>query len=122
MQKFAHIMQPNLDSNVIYPQSSGLSLGLKIVLDTSHYVIERNNEMYKPVPPFKLALHDPKMPADLRRAGVEVEPGYKSTFLITPSIVESSSEIRSMDQASRGCKFEEENENRHQSCKSEKSP
>ena len=29
-------------------------------------------------------MHDPLAPADLRSEGVEVEPGYISTILITP--------------------------------------
>ena len=33
---------------------------------------------------FQVSIHDPLTPADLRSEGVEVEPGYVSTILITP--------------------------------------
>ena len=32
----------------------------------------------------QVSIHDPLTPADLRSEGVEIEPGYVSTILITP--------------------------------------
>ena len=32
----------------------------------------------------QVSIHDPLTPADLRNEGIEVEPGYISTILMTP--------------------------------------
>ena len=43
--------------------------------------------------------------ADLRAAGVDVEVGYISTFLITPSQVVTSKDARGMTEEQRQCRF-----------------
>ena len=42
---------------------------------------------------------------DLRRSGVEVEPGYISTFLITPSQIVTSSSAKGLGEEDRKCRF-----------------
>ena len=59
--------------------------------------------------PFKIAIHDPTEIADLRQTGVEIEPGYTSTFLITPSQIVTSSSAKDLTEEQRQCRFDLEN-------------
>ncbi len=66
------------------------------------------NSDIKPYKPFKVSIHDPLTIADLRSTGVEVEPGYLSTFLITPSQIVTSPTVMGLEESRRGCRFKDE--------------
>ena len=59
----------------------------------------------KTLPSFKIAIHDPMSAGDLRRSGVEVEPGYVTTFLITPSQIVTSSNVKGLNEDQRQCRY-----------------
>ena len=59
--------------------------------------------------PFKIAIHDPTEIADLRQTGAEIEPGYTSTFLITPSQIVTSLSAKDLTEEQRQCRFDLEN-------------
>ena len=46
--------------------------------------------------------------ADLRSTGVDIEAGYISTFLITPSQKVTSPEVKSLPMNKRNCSFPSE--------------
>ena len=69
----------------------------------------KNNDV-KPYKPFKVSIHDPLTIADLRSTGVEVEPGYLSTFLITPSQIVTSQTVMALKEERRECRFKKEHE------------
>ena len=72
------------------------------------YKLSRYMKDEKTLPPFKIAIHDPMATADLRGSGVEVEPGYVTTFLITPSQIVSSSNLKVLNEEQRQCRFHSE--------------
>ena len=41
---------------------------------------------------FQLMVHDPDIPAQLRREGIEVSFGYETTILITPRVIETTAD------------------------------
>lgn len=81
-------------------------------------MVLKNSDMYKDShrtgirtwPSFKIAIHDPMSTADLRRSGVEVEPGLVTTFLITPSQIVTSSSLKVLNEQQRQCRFHFESE------------
>ncbi len=98
--------------DIIYPATSGSSYGLSFALQLNKYqdAAKDDASRAKIVPMFKVAIHDPQKPADLRSEGVMIEPGYTSTFLITPSQVFTSDNVKKLEVDKRKCKFHSENE------------
>ena len=60
---------------------------------------------------FKINIHDPSSVADLRTAGINVIPGYETTFLITPSKIVTSEDVRDLPFYKRNCLFQDEADN-----------
>ena len=60
---------------------------------------------------FKINIHDPFSAADLRTAGINVIPGYETTFLITPSKIVTSEDVRDLPFYKRKCLFQDEADN-----------
>ena len=71
-------------------------------------VSEQKNGGFKAIPPFRISIHDPMSIADLRSTGVDIEAGYISTFLITPSQKVTSPEVKSLPMNKRNCSFPSE--------------
>ena len=88
-----------------FSQTSGPDYGLYVVLQNSKMYEESQSDGVRTFPPFKIAIHDPMSIADLRRSGVEVEPGYISTFLITPSQIVTSWSAKDLPEKDRQCRF-----------------
>ena len=86
-------------------QTSGPDYGLYVVLQSSKIYEDSQQTGVRTFPPFKVAIHDPMSIGDLRRSGVEVEPGYISTFLITPSQIVTSSSAKGLAEERRQCRF-----------------
>ena len=63
---------------------------------------------FVPIEPFRISIHDPLSIADLRSSGVDVEVGYVSTFLITPSQIVTSPTAKNLPKEKRKCLFQEE--------------
>ena len=112
-------MYPNADrtqkSDYVYPETSGPAYGLNMVLKLNDYmnVLEKSGNRGSSLIKsrvFKVAIHDPAMPADLRSGGIEIEPGYLSTFLITPSQQLTLDPVKELEENRRNCKFRSENE------------
>ena len=59
----------------------------------------------------KISIHDPFSAADLRTAGINVIPGYETTFLITPSQIVTSEEVKDLPFYRRNCLFQDEADN-----------
>ena len=76
-----------------------------MVLQNSRIYEDSQQTDVRTFPPFKIAIHDPMSIGDLRRSGVEVEPGYISTFLITPSQIVTSSSAKDLEEEQRQCRF-----------------
>ncbi len=75
--------------DIIHPTTSGAFYGLSVVLQLNKYEDElRGTEFGKILPAFRVSIHDPHKPADMRSEAIKVEPGYSSTFLITPNQVD----------------------------------
>ena len=66
---------------------------------------DRQQDNVRSFPPFKITIHDPMSIGDLRRSGVELEPGYIFTFLITPSQIVTSRSAKDLPQKDRQCQF-----------------
>ena len=60
---------------------------------------------YKSTLPFQISIHDPMNVADLQGKMVEVEPGYITTFLITPLQIVTSANARGLSINKRKCMF-----------------
>ena len=60
--------------------------------------------------PFRVSVHDPLMVADLIGTGVDIKPGYTSTFIITPSQSITNRNTKHLPQGKRKCQFKDENE------------
>ena len=117
--------QGNMDSNqalffnnkkyVQYPKSSGKNYQLQIVIDANSEEVERFEKEIlksKKMPrPFLLSAHDPSSPANLRAEGIEVAPGYETTILITPRLLETTENAKTtLDSNERRCKTKQENQ------------
>ena len=63
---------------------------------------------FKETLPIKVSIHDPMSIADLRSSGVEVQPGYVSTFLISPSQIVTSEAAKNLPISKRNCLFQHE--------------
>ena len=63
---------------------------------------------FKPISQFRISIHDPLSIADLLSSGVDVEPGYVSTFLITPSQIVTSPNAKAVSKDRRNCLFQGE--------------
>ena len=91
-QRFYELMHPEpLEDlpDIIHPTTSGAFYGLSVVLQLNKYEDElRGTEFGKILPAFRVSIHDPHKPADMRSEAIKVEPGYSSTFLITPNQVD----------------------------------
>ena len=112
---FYKIMAPEYNANVtdyLYPLTSGPAYGLTIVLQLNKYqeFAAQSDRSIEKAPKFKVAIHNPAMPADLRSGGVEVEAGYLSTFLITSSQLLTSEGVKGLEQSRRKCRFPSESE------------
>jgi len=70
--------------------------------------VARDDSNREEFPKFRIALHDPMMPPDLRSMGVDVKPGYLSTFLITPSDIMTSDSLKGIAPDRRKCRHKEE--------------
>ncbi len=114
-QRFYQLMSPffqdSEEQDIRYPRSSGSFYGLQVVLHLNQYEeAARTANRRHVVPAFRVTLHDPHKPADLRSEGIEVKPGYASTFLVTPSQVVTSDSVGDLDLERRQCKFHYESD------------
>ena len=57
---------------------------------------------------FKINIHDPFSAADLGNSGIDVEAGYVTTFLITPSQIATSEDFKDLPFYRRKCLFHDE--------------
>ena len=57
---------------------------------------------------FKINIHDPFSAADLGNSGIDVEAGYVTTFLITPSQIVTSDDVKDLPFYRRKCLFHDE--------------
>lgn len=80
-----------------------------MVLRSSKVYEESKKIVVKTFSPFKIGIHDPTEIADLRQTGIEIEPGYTSTFLITPSQIVTSLSPKGLMEEQRQCRFDLEN-------------
>ena len=62
----------------------------------------------KGVHTFKINIHDPMSSADLRGSGINVMAGYETTFLISPSQIAATDEVKSLPFYKRNCLFPDE--------------
>ncbi len=112
-QKFYHHMHPVLEGDkpdIYFAKTSGSLHGLSVVLQLNKYEeAVQGTTRLKSGTSFRVTLHDPYKPADLRSEGVSIKPGYASTFLITPSQVVTSDSVGRLDLDKRNCKFHSEN-------------
>ena len=53
-------------------------------------------------------MHDPFSAADLRTSGIHVKAGYETTFLITPSQIVATDEVKGLAPHRRKCTFDDE--------------
>ncbi|TRY68635.1 hypothetical protein TCAL_08884 [Tigriopus californicus] len=112
---FYEVMHPDERTNwstIAYPETSGRDYGLKLTLELNEFltVAQTVRNQGKSFPVFKVAIHDPATPADLRSAGIEIEPGYLSTFLITPSQTTLFRSAKELDPGQRECRLKTETE------------
>lgn len=116
-QLFYDIMFPYQSSEnngVILPETSGPAYGLNLFLMMNEYADIANGPAGRGDQSskfFKVAIHDPMMPANLRSEGVEIEAGYLSTFLITPSEITITDAVKGLEQFRRKCRFRSETQN-----------
>jgi hypothetical protein len=94
---------------VVFPKTSGPAYALTAVLQGIR-IFEPNpaKEDIKPYNTFKVSIHDPLSIADLRSSGVDVEVGYVSTFLISPSQIVTSPNAQGISEERRQCRFQHE--------------
>ena len=87
---------------------------LKIVIDANDeevQMFEKNDDFREKPKPFILTVHDPSSPASLRSEGIEVDPGYETTVLITPRVLETTGNAKtSLSSLDRKCKTKLENQ------------
>ena len=57
---------------------------------------------------FQLNIHNPFSSADLRSSGIDVKAGYETTFLITPSQIVATDEVKDLAPHKRNCTFHDE--------------
>ncbi len=110
-QVFYKIMHPFLNEDepdTHYPETAGPVHGLNLIVQLNKYDKDVFHDNVKTFPTIRVTLHDPNKPADLRGAGIDIRPGYHSTFLIAPSRVQTSLDIKSIDLDRRTCKFSDE--------------
>eukprot|EP00095_Tigriopus_kingsejongensis_P009175 maker-scaffold145_size311916-snap-gene-1.10 protein:Tk09175 transcript:maker-scaffold145_size311916-snap-gene-1.10-mRNA-1 annotation:"GE16304" len=95
---------------IAIPETSGKDYGLSMTLQLNDYLAtaEKVLKQGRVFPVFKVAIHDPNTPADLRSGGIEIEPGYLSTFLITPSETATSEAVKELEPTRRECRFKSE--------------
>ena len=62
----------------------------------------------EPILPIKISIHDPFSVADLRTSAVTLKNGFETTFFITPTKVDSSSNLKEVPVDKRNCWFEDE--------------
>ncbi len=111
---FFSTMYPQLGKDgekVRYPKAIGPKYGLAVSVQPSIYnerSLNRKGKKPLELTAIRVAIHDPDHPADLRGAGIEVEPGFLTTFLLTPSQTKTSVAAKGLDPAQRGCRFKEE--------------
>ena len=110
---FHGTMHPFLDrkyaTDLHFPKMTGPQHGLNIIVQLNKYEREVFQDNAKSFPTFRVAIHDPYAPADLRGTGIDIRPGHISTFLITPSQVKTSSAIEGLSMERRKCRFLSEN-------------
>ena len=69
----------------------------------------RNYEKDSNVPTvFQINIHDAFSAADLGNSGIDVEAGYETTFLITPSEIVTSDDFKDLPFYRRKCLFHDE--------------
>ena len=111
-RKFYHLMHPVPGGraelpDVTYPRTSGTLRGLSLVLQPSKYekAFRSATKRIQHPSKFRITLHDPDQPADLRSEAVDIRPGYSSTFLVLPRQVVTSESVGGLDLEKRRCKF-----------------
>ena len=57
---------------------------------------------------FQLNIHNPFSTADLRSSGIDIKAGYETTFLITPSQIVDTNEVKDLAPHRRNCLFVDE--------------
>ena len=73
-------------------------------------IYDSRKKRYKSYNPFRISIHDPMSVADLNQ-GANVEPGYITTFLITPSQIVTSASAKDLPIEKRQCLFRNEYNN-----------
>ena len=63
---------------------------------------------YEPNIPIRVAVHDPMSVADMIGTGFDVNTGYVSTILITPSQIVTSEHTKHLSRKERQCQFRDE--------------
>ena len=61
---------------------------------------------------FEIKIHDPFSVADVRTS-VNVKAGYETTFVITPSQIVASNDVKDMAPSRRNCSFDDETDKLH---------
>ena len=57
---------------------------------------------------FQINIHDPFSAADLITSGIDIKAGYETTFLITPSQIVATDEVKDLAPYRRKCTFSDE--------------
>ncbi len=108
---FSDTMFPQLKeegNRLLYPSSTGSKYGLTFSVQQNRKKLCLFNTCSENEFKVRLDIHDPAAPGDPRGSGFEVEAGYLTTFLITPSQLSMSSDAEKLDVQSRNCKFKHE--------------
>ncbi len=106
---FDTMFPASTNDQVYYPEAIGVDYGLFFTVQLSRFEKEALQNNKRIFPKVRLAIHDPKVPADLRGSGIDVQPGYVTTFFVTPNKVKSSDDMKAIEVERRGCMFDFEN-------------
>ena len=58
----------------------------------------------KAVSEFTIAIHDPRVAADLRGEGIKVKTGYETTITVTPKVLYTTDSAQKMSFKDRKCR------------------
>ncbi len=112
---FYRTMHPFFDEegpDILFPKENGSPKRLSVMIQPNKYAIKEADRMIQEMllPAFRIVLHDPRKPADLRTSGINVQPGYRTQISVTPSQLETSDDVKQLPIGRRNCKFNDESE------------
>ena len=93
------------NSKLYFPKKGGPTTGIKFAIQTNDWKRISKHFFHNPI---NLVIHDSRMVADFDEGLIELNPGYKSTIIVSTSEIKTTEPLLEYSKQRRNCRHENE--------------